>query len=71
MRPSVIEIPKCFGNRKDCFAYIDNRWACLSSTDFRNRKQCPFFKNRKTVENERKMDLERQKIGVLEKCARQ
>ena len=45
------ERPVCVFRHDDCFAYMrSGRCFCLDKTDFKYRKDCPFYKTEDQVE---------------------
>lgn len=55
--------PECKRDHPDCFACSGGRCGILSSTDFPEGKDCPFFKTRKQCTEENK--ARRQRLDSL------
>ena len=45
-----IELPDCRYSHPDCFALIMGKCWCLENTEFKNGRDCPFYKPENEVD---------------------
>lgn len=45
------EMPDCRHNHPDCFALIMGKCWCLEDTEFKNGRDCPFYKPENEVDH--------------------